>query len=187
MDGCGSNLYGVEIANYIIDDQDFIKDAKNIRNKLTHESGEILENKTSNYNSKLYVEKCSICGKVEENLDTHHIIEQHDFDDTNKFKNKLSNLVVLCKEHHHEVHHGLLKIHGYKESVQGRILDFEYIKPEIKKGKRKYNDDQIKLIKDLFNEMKDHQHQMKNTLLELKKKNINISSQTLKKIVNEIY
>ena len=187
MDGCGSNLYGVEIANYIIDDQDFIKDAKNIRNKLTHESGEILENKTSNYNSKLYVEKCSICGKVEENLDTHHIIEQHDFDDINKFKNKLSNLVVLCKEHHHEVHHGLLKIHGYKESVQGKILDFEYIKPEIKKGKRKYGDDQIKLIKNMFNEMKDHQHQMKITLLELKKKNINISSQTLRKIVNETY
>ena len=95
--------------------------------------------------------------------------------------------MVLCKEHHHEVHHGLLKIHGYKESVQGKILDFEYIKPEIKKGKRKYDDNQIKLIKDLFNEMKDHQHQMKITLLELKKKNINISSQTLKKIVNEIY
>ena len=85
------------------------------------------------------------------------------------------------------MHHGLLKIHGYKESVQGRILDFEYIKPEIKKGKRKYNDDQIKLIKDLFNEMKDHQHQMKNTLLELKKKNINISSQTLRKIISETY
>ena len=187
MDGCGSNLYGIEIANYVIDDDDFIKDAKKIRNKLLCNSGEILENKTSNYNSKLYVEKCSICGKVEEGLDTHHIVEQHDFDENNRFKNKLSNLVVLCKQHHHEVHHGLLKIHGYKESTQGKILDYEIIQYDIKKSKKKYNETQIKMIKELVDELKDHQNQMKVALLELKKKNINISSQTLKKIINEKY
>ena len=43
------------------------------------------------------------------------------------------------------------------------------------------------MIKELVDELKDHQNQMKVALLELKKKNINISSQTLKKIITETY
>ena len=57
----------------------------------------------------------------------------------------------------------------------------------LKKVKKKYNEIQIKMIKELVDELKDHQNQMKVALLELKKKNINISSQTLKKIITETY
>ena len=186
IDGPGSNNYGIEIANFVIDDNDFIKDAKNIRNKILNVQNEILENKTSNYNNKLFVEKCSICGKKENNLDTHHIIEQKEFDNHNQFRNKLSNLVVLCKKHHDEVHHGCLRIYGYKESSHGKILDYEYIeKTNVKK--KKYNDDQVKMIKLLYNELREHKNQMSITVKELKKKDINISSQTLKKIIENKY
>jgi len=186
LDGPGNNNYGIEIANFVIDDIDFIKDAKNIRNKLLENNNEILENKTSNYNNKLFMEKCSICGKKENNLDTHHIIEQKDFDKYNQFRNKLSNLVVLCKKHHDEVHHGCLRIHGYKESSHGKILDYEYIeKTNIKK--KKYNDNQVNMIKQLYNELKEHKNQISITVKELKKKDINISSQTLKKIIENKY
>lgn len=186
IDGPGSNNYGIEIANFVIDDNDFIKDAKNIRNKILNVQNEILENKTSNYNNKLFVEKCGICGKKENNLDTHHIIEQKEFDNHNQFRNKLSNLVVLCKKHHDEVHHGCLRIYGYKESSHGKILDYEYIeKTNVKK--KKYNDDQVKMIKLLYNELREHKNQMTITVKELKKKDINISSQTLKKIIENKY
>lgn len=186
LDGPGNNNYGIEIANFVIDDNEFIKDAKNIRNKILNLENKILENKTSNYNNKLYVEKCSICGKNENNLDTHHIIEQKDFDDNNKFRNKLSNLVVLCKTHHDEVHHGTLRIHGYKESSHGKILDYEYVEKKSNK-KKKYDDSQIKMIKQLYEELKEHKNQMSIIIKELKKNDINISNQTLKKIIENKY
>lgn len=186
LDGTGNQNYGIEIANFVIDDKDFIKDAKNIRNKILNNENEILKTKTSNYNNKLYVEKCSICGKVEDNLDTHHIIEQMNFDNHNQFRNKLSNLVVLCKKHHDEVHHGCLRIHGYKESTHGRILDYEYIQKSYEK-KKKYNDSQVEMIKKLYDELREHKNQISITVKELKKKDINISNKTLKKIIENKY
>lgn len=186
LDGCGSNLYGVEIADYIIQDKDFIQDAKKIRNKILGKPTEVLEDKKSNYNTKLYVKKCSICGKKEDSLDTHHIIEQHEFKENNIFKNKLSNLVILCKKHHHEVHHGLLTIHGYENTSKGCILQYEYCKKE-KVNKKKYDEIQVKLIKDLYEDLKDHKNQIKVLLQELKRKDIVISRQTVQKIVNNQY
>jgi len=187
MDGPGDKNYGIEIANFVIDDIEFIKDAKTIRNKILKTNDDIVNNSNvSNYNAKLYVDKCSICGKNEDCLDTHHIIEQKEFNDYDKFKNKLSNLVVLCKDHHNEVHHGTLKINGYKETSDGKILDYEYLKT-AKTKKKKYSDYQIKIITELYEELKEHKYQLKSTLIELKKKDIIISSQTLKKIINKMY
>ncbi len=186
LDGPGDTNYGIEIANFVIDDDDFIKNSKKIRNKILNIQDKILENKRSNYNNKLFVEKCSICGKKENNLDTHHIIEQNEFDDYNKFRNKLSNLVILCKKHHDEVHHGCLKIYGYKESSHGKILDYEYVQ-KVKNNKKKYDDSQLKIIKSLYDELREHKNQISITIKELKKKDINISSQTLKKIIDEKY
>ena len=65
-------------------------------------------------------------------------------------------------------------------------MDYEYIeKSNIKK--KKYNDKQIKMIKELYNELREHKNQISVIIRELKKKDINISSQTLKKIINENY
>ena len=46
---------------------------------------------------------------------------------------------------------------------------------------------QVIMIKNLYNELKEHKNQMSITIKELKKKDINISSQTLKKIISENY
>jgi DNA mismatch repair protein MutS len=185
LDGCGDNLYGIEIANFIIDDKEFIHHAKNIRNVLLDKETSILVNKKSNYNSKLYIEECSICGKKEKELDTHHIIEQNQFKEHSFFKNKLSNLVILCQEHHNEVHNGNLQIFGYFETENGKELKYEYNKKNIKR--RKYDFYQIKIIQDMWSDLKEHKNNMKVMIFELKKQNIIISKETLKKIIQNIY
>lgn len=141
-DGPGDNLYGIEIANYIIEDREFIENAKRIRNIITETSDEVIVSKTSNYNSKLYVDCCSICGDkgLTYPLDTHHIIEQNEFETGDFNKDKLSNLVVLCKKHHDEVHYGNLVIKGYKDTLKGRVLEYEYEKEEINKQEKQYSE-----------------------------------------------
>ena len=46
---------------------------------------------------------------------------------------------------------------------------------------------QIKLIQDTWNNLKDHKEQLKISLLELKKVDITISKETLKKIISNSY
>jgi DNA mismatch repair protein MutS len=187
--GPGSNLYGVEIACHIIEDDDFIENAKNIRNAILNKSNELLNNKTSNYNNKLFIDKCHICGNCTSELDTHHIKEQYNFDEDDINKNKLSNLVVLCKKHHDEVHNGNLEINGYIDTINGKKLDYSIDKNNINRtnGKKKYDDEKINIIKSLANELKDQKQFMKIILMELKKRDIIISAKTVNKICNNEY
>ena len=180
-DGPGSNLYGIEIANYIINDELFIKDAKMIRNNILNKNELILNDKVSNYNNKLFIDKCSICGDngFTYPLDTHHIKEQNKFEKGDFNKDKLSNLVILCKKHHEEVHNGNLEINGYLDTVIGKKLEF--------KSRKKFNEEQIIIIKNLLNEFKDQKNYLKIAIKELKKKEIIISEKTLKKICDNIY
>ena len=195
LDGPGSTYYGIEIADFIICDPEFILNAKEVRCKILNTSSIILdEKKTSNYNSKLYVDKCSICGVTGSSypLDTHHIKEQHTFDETihhDFHKNKLANLVVLCKEHHDAVHHGNLEIVGYKECSNGIDLEYKIIENiSCKKNSRlKYSIEEITVIKALAEECDGQKQFMKVLLCELKKKNMNISSHTVQKILNDTY
>ena len=193
--GPGSNLYGIEIANYIIDDQLFIEDAKKIRNGILNKSDEILVDKTSNYNNKLYMDKCTICGAngMTYPLDTHHIKEQYTFDKDDINKDKLSNLVILCKKHHDEVHNGNLEITGYKDTILGPKLEYSMINDinEMNTNKinsrKKYNEEQINLIKKLAFDLKDQKQYMKILIVELNKININISTKTICRILNNTY
>jgi DNA mismatch repair protein MutS len=132
---------------------------------------------------------CSVCGANGYNypLDTHHIKEQNTFDSGDINKDKLSNLVVLCKTHHDEVHNGQLQINGYLDTVTGKKLDYNFNNNIKSAGKKKYNEEQIKMIKELAEELKDQKQFMKVLLYELKKKNINISAQTVNKICNGTY
>jgi DNA mismatch repair protein MutS len=187
--GPGSNLYGVEIACHIIEDDDFIENAKNIRNTILNRTAELLNNKTSNYNNKLFIDKCHICGTCTSELDTHHIKEQYNFDEDDINKNKLSNLVVLCKKHHDDVHNGNLEINGYIDTINGKKLDYSIDNNNSKRtnGKKKYDDEKINIIKTLANELKDQKQFMKIMLIELKKQNIIISAKTVNKICNGEY
>jgi DNA mismatch repair protein MutS len=191
VDGPGNNLYGIEIANYIIEDEEFIVNAKNVRNTILNLKDEIISDKKSNYNNKLYIDCCSICGDngMTYPLDTHHIKEQNEFDKDDINKDKLNNLVILCKKHHDEVHYGNLKINGYKDSIDGRKLDYYYdTKNKISKCKKKYNQDDILIIKELANNANGQYDPIKFISIEyMKMKGINISKNTIDKILNNNY
>jgi DNA mismatch repair protein MutS len=186
LDGPGDTLYGIEIAKFILDDAEFIESAMKIRNHILDKDENLLSDKVSTYNSKLFVDECKICGE-KCSLDTHHIKEQYQFEKDDSTKNKLSNLVVLCEKHHHEVHHGNLEINGYIDTTDGKKLDFEFKDLEQKQTKTnrktKYSDEQHEIMKQVAEEYKDFQN--KNTVIikELKTKyNINTTIGYVNKI-----
>lgn len=139
-EGIGEKVYGIKVAKYIIDDDDFIKRAQEIKHELMNTPNVILSEKGSKYNSNVYVDECKICGKkidlnnpFTNNLDTHHINFQKDC--KNGFvmkkphlpKNSKANLIVLCKTCHHNVHHGKLQIYGYSDTSKGRKIKYNKI------------------------------------------------------------
>ena len=127
--GSGPDIYGLEVAKHIINLPSFIDTAFEIRNEL-----EINTIKKSNYNTKKITSCCEICkykplkGQIQ--LDTHHIKEQKDanesgfFTDTYFHKNSKFNLVTLCKPCHKKIDTGELIINGYKQSNCGIFLDY---------------------------------------------------------------
>lgn len=171
-DGPGNDIYGLEIAKYILNDDDFYKNAYETRLTVLNQSNKLIETDRSNYNKNLYMDSCAICGKkkTDVTLHTHHINEQHEF---SKFKLKdnylkrdeLDNLVVLCEEHHEQIHHGNLRVYGYIMSNKGRELKYEYIKLKSKK-KNTYTKEQL----DIINSYKDYKTSKKFIIEELKDK-----------------
>jgi DNA mismatch repair protein MutS len=122
-EGPGPEHYGIEIAGYIIDQPSFIENAKKIRHHLLDTSEYILNPKRSQYNKDVYMDKCYMCG-AENQLDTHHIVEQKEFEEENVHKNKMSNLIVLCKKHHLQIHtqHTQIKYIHTVEGVRIQLL-----------------------------------------------------------------
>jgi DNA mismatch repair protein MutS len=136
--GAGSDLYGLEVAKYIIQEQpDFIKRCMDIRRKILDIPTELVSTRTSKYNAKLVVDKCKICGKKAD--DTHHIDFQCNADedgsikkDDKRFhKNVTANLVALCKKCHVKVHHSVdskkYVIDGYIQTTKGTVLKWNEI------------------------------------------------------------
>ena len=188
VDGIPPNkYYGLEFASYLIKNKEFIDCAFDIRNKLINKPKEILINKVSNYNNELFMDRCIICGCDGSSypLDSHHIQYQTFFNKYDFNKDKLSNLVVLCKTHHDEVHNDKLNIIGYDDTIKGKIINYNINDKNIDEKKRKkYDKNDIQIMKDLFIKINNMNH----VILELKNNyNINISIKTLKKILNDEY
>ena len=136
--GKGSSIYGLEICKYLKLPEEFLKNAEKIRKQLMDVSTNLVEPKTSKYNSKLIVSSCGVCGYIPNGgipLDTHHIVYQQTQDEngfvkinnTNFHKNQEYNLIPLCKKCHDEEHNGNLNIKGYIETTNGRKLVYEYL------------------------------------------------------------
>jgi DNA mismatch repair protein MutS len=133
--GSGDNFYGLNVAKFLIADDNFIKLASNIK-KDVFEIPDLVVDKKSNYNSELYMDKCQICEfqpkKMEIPLETHHITFQKDFINgvnADKFhikKNQKSNLVVLCSKCHDLIDQNKIIVNGWIESNNNK-LDWEYI------------------------------------------------------------
>ena len=185
-EGPGSNLYGIEIAKFIIDDDCFINIAKKIRNTILSKNNDLLPDKKSNYNNKLYIDKCMVCGDngLIYPLDTHHIIEQYTFNQNDFNKDKLSNLIILCKKHHDSVHNGNLEINGFIDTCDGKKLNYNIHDNILKtSNKKKYNNEQIDIIKKMADDLKYNKQFTKVIISELKKINISISLKTINKII----
>lgn len=134
-EGSGESLYGITVAQHIIQNKDFIDTANKIKNELMNTFDTIMPNKKSSYNSSVYIYKCDICdtniinnGHIS-NLETHHINFQKDCDEKGFVKNKKhiqknhkSNLSVVCNKCHDSIHNGSIKLKGYVMTSEGRKL-----------------------------------------------------------------
>jgi DNA mismatch repair protein MutS len=136
--GAGSDLYGLEVAKYIIQDQpEFIKRCMMIRRKILEIPAELVSSRTSKYNAKLLVDKCKICGSRAD--DTHHIDFQCSANNDGTIqrgekrfhKNVEANLVALCKMCHVKVHHSVdgkkYHIEGYIQTSKGTVLKWNEV------------------------------------------------------------
>ena len=128
--GSGSSIYGLEFARSLHMDSEFLETANKIRKRLSNDFDELellVKKKKSKYNKELYVTKCIICGSIAE--DVHHI-SQRSLADKAGFighfhENHKHNLVPLCKEHHHQIHDGKLRVDGFMMTSNGLELQFE--------------------------------------------------------------
>ena len=135
-EGSGERVYGVTVAKSIIKCNNFIKNAEQIKNDLLNIYGDLVVNKTSNYNSKKYVYECEVCGvklkKDHNNLESHHINFQKDFDEKGVHKNKKhikknakSNILTVCEACHDDVHNGKITITSVKMTSSGVKADIK--------------------------------------------------------------
>lgn len=131
-DGSGENIYGITFARYIIQNDEFIDKALEIKNILTDSHTSLISGKKSKYNSDLLIYECNICGSKDKttvsNLETHHINFQKDCENgfvKNKKhikKNQKSNLIVLCNECHDKIHAGKMILDKYVLTSSGKSI-----------------------------------------------------------------
>ncbi len=128
--GSGSSLYGLEFAKSLHMDSTFIKQAYDLRKKMSGEYNDLellKRQKRSKYNKSLFLTKCALCNKPVE--DVHHIKAQLFADDDGNIdhfhQNHRFNLIPLCKEHHKKVHEGKIFISGFVMSEEGLKLHYD--------------------------------------------------------------
>ena len=130
-EGTGEQVYGITIANYILDDPEFIKKAVELKNDLMQKNNlsyKLVNDKKSLYNNDMYIDKCTVCGSNNK-LETHHIVFQKEYKETpygeinnKKFhlvKNHKSNLVVLCQKCHDDLHNNKIQINSLVQTSNG--------------------------------------------------------------------
>jgi len=145
--GNGPKSYGILVCETMDLDRDFILKAKEIRESMntknththnnthtnSHQSHE--NTTTSKYNINKIISLCEIC-KVSKACDVHHINQQCDANENNIIhdtehgifnKNKLWNLVSLCKECHQSIHSvpSRISIEGYVTTSSGIELKYK--------------------------------------------------------------
>lgn len=106
-DGPGSSLYGLEVCRSLGISKDFIDRANEIRREFEQTPDLFLSTKKSKYNSRVYVDECTLC-HARINLQSHHLKEQSKADQRgyieHHHKNAVFNLLVLCETCHKKIH-----------------------------------------------------------------------------------
>jgi DNA mismatch repair protein MutS len=113
--GSGSSIYGLEFAQSLHMDNEFLGLAANLRKNLAHENDDLkllTKRQTSSYNKKLFITNCAICDK--EVSQVHHINEQKLADKDGHIKNfhkdHKYNLLPVCEKCHLKIHQNKIKI-----------------------------------------------------------------------------
>ena len=105
-DGPGTAIYGLEVAKYVLNDDEFLAEAHALRKKILGQSELFLSDKQSRYNAHKYIDVCEKCGKLA--VDTHHLLYQKNADESGFIghvnKNHLANLQALCEDCHKLTH-----------------------------------------------------------------------------------
>ena len=130
-EGTGEQIYGITVAQYILNDPLFINMAVEIKNNLLEKNGintKFVSDKKSLYNKDIYMDCCGICGDKEK-LESHHINMQKDFISTlngqintkkkHIVKDSTANIIVLCSKCHDNLHSGNFTITGLTKSTNG--------------------------------------------------------------------
>jgi len=130
QEGQGNNNYGIEVCRTLDMPLDFMKNAELNRKEVEGINNNILNKKSSRYNSKIIIDMCNICNKNKAE-ETHHIVYQHTankngFINNSFHKNAKHNLVAICKECHRKEHNGKIKIECWISSSKGRKLLCNY-------------------------------------------------------------
>jgi DNA mismatch repair protein MutS len=184
IDGQGETFYGLQVAKYLMKDQFFNERTE----QILKEYDNINEDKYSNYNSNLMVKCCEIC-KSKQNLETHHIIWQKDFDSNgynNKHfylqKNNMANLVVLCAGCHDKVDANKIIINGWIETSSGKKFDYSINSPKLNPEQipSKYSNEIIQYIKSIKKQVNSDPKMARVELID--KFNKKISSKTISQI-----
>ena len=191
-DGVGSSTYGLEVCKAMDLDKEFLEIANKIRNNYFEKKSLIDSPKKSHFNNNLYFDSCKICGLDAE--DVHHIKYQSTSDDDGYIgyyhKNIKHNLVPLCRKCHNETHQDKCQINGYIKTSNGIELDYKKIElnsslNEKKPKKKKMDDDQINIIKQL--KELPNINQQKALDIAKNKYQFNISINIISKIWNDKY
>jgi DNA mismatch repair protein MutS len=133
--GQGDTFYGLQVAKFLMKDKFFNERTS----EILQEYDDNIEIKSSKYNSQVIVNCCEVC-KSKNNLETHHIVWQKDFNNdgfNNKQfylqKNNVSNLVVLCSKCHDKVDRDEIIVNGWIETSSGIKFDYKIIDKTITK------------------------------------------------------
>ena len=125
-DGPGSGCYGIEVCKAMGMTNSFIQRALSYRTELAKDNEQSLA--PSRYNSSVFLGMCARC-ELRPAEHTHHIHEQHDKDTFEAVNSgtihRASNLVGLCEDCHHKVHHDpTVRIQGRHQTSRGVRLTF---------------------------------------------------------------
>jgi len=149
QEGSGPKSYGILVCESMDLDEEFIIKAKEIRKSMqnqqnnsnqanhSHNNNKSIVSVGSKYNAEKIIGICEVCNNTVAS-DVHHINQQCDANHNNLIesaeygifnKNKLWNLVALCKECHQEVHSTPPKIEiiGYVNTSNGLELEYNNI------------------------------------------------------------
>lgn len=185
--GSGPSIYGLKVCEAMGLSKEFITFAKNVQNNF--EKNKVTTTKTSKYNSNMFMDECKMCFSKDKDLETHHIKDQQYADKNNMIdnhhKNVKHNLVPLCKACHLKVTNGERIVEGWKETNQGRILEWYECSKKMF-SKKKFSDENVKDILRLKEENSSLSQKDFLKKIELEY-NLKLSTSTLKKMIDKEY